>query len=41
MFFMIPDVLINATELTEDTNLPYCKVLPKIWAPASHICLAM
>ncbi len=36
MFFMIPDVLSNATELTEDTNLPYCKVLPKMMYEHLH-----
>lgn len=36
MFFMIPDVLINATEFIEDTNLLYCKVLPKILYEHQH-----
>lgn len=37
MFFMIPDVLINATEFIEDTNLLYCvTVLPKILYEHQH-----
>lgn len=37
MFFMIPDVLSNATELIEDTNLPYCKELLKIMYEHLHL----